>query len=335
VSAARRVALVAVAVVAGLGGCKGKAEARDLPVEPPPPAPPAEVARSVKLVPVAEGLTQPVWMTYARDDAEGRLFVVEKGGTVRLLRRRPDGMLTVDAAPLVDIGPRLSSGQEQGLLGLAFHPRFSGKKKLYIHYTDKHDNIHVAEFRLATDGKSVDYKSERDVLYIKHPFNNHNGGQLIFGPDNKLYIGTGDGGWANDPFGNGQDRKSRLGKMLRLDVDADKPEPETIMVACAIRGATTSIARRETCTSPTSDKIATRRSTSWRTIRSAGRTSAGRSWRGCTAASATAAIGAASACPSSSTTTRRAARSPAASSIAGARCRSSTASISMPTIARR
>jgi glucose/arabinose dehydrogenase len=188
------------------------------------------VARSVKLVPVAEGLRQPVWMTWAPDDTAARLFVVEKGGTIRGLRRGSDGKLAVDAAALVDIGPRLSSGQEQGLLGLAFHPHFAANKKLYIHYTDKHDNIHVAEFRLGPDGKSVDYESERDVLYLKHPFNNHNGGQLIFGPDNKLYIGTGDGGWGNDPFANGQDKKSRLGKMLRLDVDADKPAPETIMV---------------------------------------------------------------------------------------------------------
>jgi glucose/arabinose dehydrogenase len=150
---------------------------------------------------------------------------------VRGLRRGPDGRWRVEAAPLVDLGPRLSAGTEQGLLGLAFHPRFVTTRKLYIYYTDKHDNIRLSEFRVpAVDSKSVDYRSERELVVIKHPFNNHNGGQLVFAPDGKLWLGTGDGGWANDPFGNGQDRKSHLGKMLRLDVDADKPQLETVMI---------------------------------------------------------------------------------------------------------
>src|SRR5262249_41623170 len=147
-----------------------------------------------------------------------------------VLRRGSDRRWHADAAPLIDVGPRLSSATEQGLLGLAFHPRFLTNNKLYIYYTDKHDNIRVSEFRLRSDGKSVDYASERELIYIKHPFNNHNGGQLIFAPDGKLWLGTGDGGWANDPFGNGQNRKALLGKMLRLDVDADKPQLETVMV---------------------------------------------------------------------------------------------------------
>jgi hypothetical protein len=217
---------LALAVV--LCGCR--AEARDLPVEPPPPPPPLEVARSVKLEPVITALSQPVWMTYVPGDVQARLFVVEKAGTVRVLRRERDRRWHVDAQPLVDIGPRLSSATEEGLLGLAFHPRFTTNRKLYIYYTDKHENIRVAEFRVRDSGDSVDYSSERELLMIKHPFNNHNGGQLIFGPDGKLWLGTGDGGWANDPFGNGQDRRSHLGKLMRLDVDADKPTLETVMI---------------------------------------------------------------------------------------------------------
>lgn len=221
-----RISLFAVVILAG---CRS-ADARDLPVEPAPPAPPADVARSVKLVPVARDLKQPVAVAFAPGDPAHRLFAVEKAGTVRILRRAADGTLHADGAPLLDIGARLSSGQEQGLLGLAFHPRFAETRKLYLYYTDKHDNIHLAEFHAGSDGNRVDYGSERELLYIKHPFNNHNGGELVFGPDGKLYIGTGDGGWANDPFGNGQKRQSRLGKMLRLDVDAPKAEPETVLI---------------------------------------------------------------------------------------------------------
>jgi glucose/arabinose dehydrogenase len=200
----------------------------DLPVEPAPPPPPAEVAGAVALVEVAHGLSQPVWMTYAPRDPEKRLFVVEKTGTVRALRRDAAGKLLADGAPLLDVAGRLSHGQEQGLLGVAFHPKFPATPKLYIYYTDKHDNLHVAEFALR-DGK-IDYASERDLVTIKHPFNNHNGGQLLFGPDGKLWLGTGDGGWANDPFGNGQNRGSRLGKMMRLDADAPSPSPEIVLI---------------------------------------------------------------------------------------------------------
>jgi glucose/arabinose dehydrogenase len=197
-----------------LVGCR--ADAESLPVEPPPPAPPAEVARSVRLVRVVDGLKQPVGLVFAPRDPERRLFIVEKGGFVRVLR---GGRL--DAQPFLDVHDRVSGATEQGLLGLAFHPRFVDNGRFYVNYTDRKGDTRVVEFDRA-------YR-QRELLFVKQPFNNHNGGDLVFGPDGKLYVGLGDGGWANDPFGHGQDPKALLAKMLRLDVEAPgRPTPEIV-----------------------------------------------------------------------------------------------------------
>ena len=213
------VSSLAVALALLLIGCRAAAES--LPVEPPPPAPPADAARSVQLVRVAEGLHQPVALVFAPRDAERRLFVVEKSGFVRVLRPGGDGRLRVDARPFLDIHDRVSGSTEQGLLGLAFHPRFADNGRFYVNYTDRKGDTRVVEFDRA-------YR-QRELLFVKQPFNNHNGGDLVFGPDGKLYVGLGDGGWANDPFGHGQDPKALLAKMLRLDVDAPgRPAPEIV-----------------------------------------------------------------------------------------------------------
>ncbi|HEY2748137.1 MAG TPA: PQQ-dependent sugar dehydrogenase [Polyangia bacterium] len=205
----KRAAMLSMLLVVG---CRASAES--LPVEPPPPAPPPEIARAVKLVPFASGFRQPVAMAYAPRDPERRLFVVEKIGIVRVLR---DGKR--DPTPFLDVRDRVSGATEQGLLGLAFHPKFVENGRFYIYYTDRRGNIRIVEFDRAYH--------ERELLYVRHPFNNHNGGELVFGPDGKLYAGLGDGGWANDPFGNGQNPKALLAKMLRLDVDAPgKPAPQ-------------------------------------------------------------------------------------------------------------
>ncbi len=195
------------------------ARAQSLPVEPPLPAPPPAVARTVKLVKFVDGLVQPVALTHAPGDRERRLFVVEKRGLVRVVR---DGK--IDAQPFLDVHDRVSGATEQGLLGLAFHPRFADNGRFYVYYTDKRGDIRVVELDRA-------YR-QRELLFVRHPlFNNHNGGNLVFGPDGKLYVGTGDGGFANDPFGHGQDRESLLGKMLRLDVDAPgRPRPEIVAI---------------------------------------------------------------------------------------------------------
>jgi glucose/arabinose dehydrogenase len=194
----------------------GRAGAESLPVEPPPPAPPPEVARSVKLERVATGLRMPVALTFAPGDPEKRLFIVEKPGYVRVLR---GGRL--DPQPFLDVHDRVTGWTEQGLLGLAFHPQFATNGRFYVNYTDRKGDTRVVEFDRA--------RHERELLFVEQPFKNHNGGDLVFGPDGKLYIGLGDGGWANDPYGNGQDPDALLAKMLRLDVDQPgRPKVETV-----------------------------------------------------------------------------------------------------------
>jgi glucose/arabinose dehydrogenase len=145
--------------------------------------------------------------------------VVEQPGRIRLLR---SGALV--PAPYLDITDRVgSSGSEQGLLGLAFHPRFSENGRYFVNYTDRNGDTHIAEFRAGPTADQTDPATERTLLLVGQPFSNHNGGGLAFGPDGLLYIGLGDGGSGGDPFGNGQALNTLLGKLLRIDVDAAQP----------------------------------------------------------------------------------------------------------------
>ena len=169
---------------------------------------------TLELEEVARGLRQPLFVTHA-GDGSGRLFVVEKGGTIRTL---PDGDLFLDIADRVG-----SSGGEQGLLGLAFHPRFRENGYLYVNYTDRNGDTVIARYTAAPDRRSADPASERRLIFVDQPAANHNGGMLAFGPDGDLYAGLGDGGGANDIYRNAQNRGSLLGKLLRLDVDRGDP----------------------------------------------------------------------------------------------------------------
>ena len=149
----------------------------------------------------------------------GRLFVVEKAGRIVILR---DGQPL--PAPFLDIrGVVGSSGSEQGLLGLAFHPRYRENGRFFVNYTDRNGDTVIAEYRASGDPNAADPSTARQLLSIDQPAANHNGGHLVFGPDGYLWIGMGDGGGAGDRYGNGQNRRALLGKMLRIDVDAGDP----------------------------------------------------------------------------------------------------------------
>jgi glucose/arabinose dehydrogenase len=169
---------------------------------------------SLSLEPVVDQLVGPLGVTHA-GDASGRIFVVEQRGQIRVVQ---DGRLAGD--PFLNIGDRIRSGGERGLLGLAFHPSFPEDPRFFVNYTDLEGDTVVSSFTVpapAADRAVPD--SEQVRLRIEQPFANHNGGALAFGPDGYLYISTGDGGGGGDPDGNGQRLDSLLGKILRIDVD--------------------------------------------------------------------------------------------------------------------
>ena len=212
----------------GTAGAAAGAATTATPVPPPPgddkltPVP-ADIAAKVGLQEIAHGLSRPVLLTVAPGDARRRLFIIEQRGAIRILENG-----TLAQRPLFTIG-NLSTGEEEGLLGLAFHPKYQANGKLYVNYTAKDKSTHVVEYTVsAKDPDAVDTKAARELLHIAQPYSNHNGGNLAFGPDGKLYTGMGDGGAANDPHGNGQNDKALLAKLLRIDVDGPKPTVEIV-----------------------------------------------------------------------------------------------------------
>jgi glucose/arabinose dehydrogenase len=165
---------------------------------------------------VVAGLQRPVDL---QADGSGRLFVIEKAGRIRIIEN--DQLLE---PPFLDITDRVgSNGNEQGLLGLAFHPQFQENGRFFLNYTDTRGDTVIARFELSGDPNVADPASEVPLLGYDQPFPNHNGGALAFGPDGYLYIGSGDGGAAGDPMGNAQNTDTLLGKILRVDVDSGDP----------------------------------------------------------------------------------------------------------------
>src|SRR3954451_9764084 len=170
---------------------------------------------SVTFQKVVGGLSSPVYVTSARDGS-GRLFVVEQGGDVRTVTS--SGLLST---AYLDIRSRVLSGGEQGLLSIAFHPQFGTHPFVYAAYTRSDGALQVSRFKAASaTAKSVRASSEVRLFAVPHPNEtNHNGGQLMFGRSGTLYVTTGDGGGAGDPFGNAERLTSLSGKLLRIDVD--------------------------------------------------------------------------------------------------------------------
>lgn len=159
------------------------------------------------------GFDTPVYVHDA-PGAPGLLFVVEQPGTIRVTR---DGRTL--SQPFLDLRKRVKYGGEQGLLSIAFDPGYERNRRFFAYYTNRKGDIEVDGFKRRTDSEAeADPGSRRRVIKIKHrEFPNHNGGQLQFGPDGMLYLGTGDGGDAGDPHGNAQNRKVLLGKLLRIN----------------------------------------------------------------------------------------------------------------------
>lgn len=188
------------------------------PSEPVPEASTFPDPNLYHWVAIASGLERPVDIQNAGDHS-GRLFIIEKVGRIRIFQGGQ-----VLPFPFLDITDRVGSeGNEQGLLGLAFHPQYEENGYFFINYTGKDGNTIIARFRVSADPNLADPASESILLRVRQPYANHNGGALVFGIDGYLYIGLGDGGAAGDPLGNAQNLDSLLGKILRLDVDSAEP----------------------------------------------------------------------------------------------------------------
>jgi glucose/arabinose dehydrogenase len=173
---------------------------------------------NIVLEPVISGLDHPVLATNA-GDGSGRIFIVQQTGQILILKGT-----TLNATPFLDVSGLITNpaGGEQGLLGLAFDPNYSTNGNFFITYTDKTDvgNDILERFHVSANADIADSNSGQIVLSVTEPFENHNGGNIAFGPDGFLYFGLGDGGNGGDPQGNGQNTNTLLGKLLRLDVSS-------------------------------------------------------------------------------------------------------------------
>ena len=206
--------IVALACAISLGAC-GSSAARELPKttsDATSAAAPAAAASGVKLVNVGK-FKMPLYVTAPPKDLR-RVMVVQQGGRISVVR---DGEAL--STPFLDVSSRVTAGGEQGLLGLAFAPDYAKSGLFYVYFTRRDGKQEVAEFKRATSDRAS-ISSYRSVLVMDDPEGNHNGGQLNFGPDGLLYIGTGDGGGGGDQhgtIGNAQNLGSMLGKILRID----------------------------------------------------------------------------------------------------------------------
>src|SRR5688572_18393395 len=188
----------------GASACSGED-----PIEPP-------TGSGARLQEVVTGLSAPLYLTAPPGDP--RLFIVEKTGAIRIVK---DGLLL--PAAFLDLSSQISNGGEQGLLGLAFDPDYATTRRFIVHYTDAAGNTVVSRFQASDDPDHADPASEQIILTQVQPFSNHNGGQILFGPDGFLYLGLGDGGSGGDPDNRGQDLSDLLGSILRIDVQNGDP----------------------------------------------------------------------------------------------------------------
>ena len=171
---------------------------------------PGTLARTI----VAGGYTLPTYVTSPPGDAS-RLFVTQQAGVISLVRGG-----TPVATPFLDLSNLVTTSYERGLLSMAFAPDYATSGKFYVYFTGAGGDIHIEEYRRSSNADRADPATRRIVLTIEHSSeDNHNGGQLQFGPDGYLYAATGDGGGANDGHGNAQNLGTLLGKLLRIDPD--------------------------------------------------------------------------------------------------------------------
>jgi glucose/arabinose dehydrogenase len=155
---------------------------------------------------------EPLYVTAPPGD-RNRVFVVEKGGKVQLVVKGRRA-----SRPFLDLSGDVSTGGEQGLLSMAFAPDYRRTGRFYVDFTDRGGNTRVQEFKRSRSSPNrADRGSRRQILFVRQPFENHNGGLVLFGPDRLLYVGLGDGGAGGDPGNRAQRLDTLLGKILRID----------------------------------------------------------------------------------------------------------------------
>jgi glucose/arabinose dehydrogenase len=201
-------------------------------------------ALPIKVVPAFPNLQWPEWLIGAdtgkpRDprplllmgarDGTNRIFVGSEYGTVHVWPNDPSAKKMETFLDIREHVQYTDAQNEEGFLGLAFHPKYKDNGEFFVYYSlkptkkDPHVTV-VSRFKISKDDPNrADPKSEEVLLRIKHPYWNHKGGTIVFGPDGYLYVGLGDGGARDDPHGNGQNLKAILGKILRIDVDRKDP----------------------------------------------------------------------------------------------------------------
>jgi glucose/arabinose dehydrogenase len=171
-------------------------------------------AQNIALQSFATGFNSPVEITNAGDS---RLFIVQKGGLIRILNSNG----TINTTPFLNLSSIISSNGERGLLGLAFHPNYSTNGFFFVNYTNTSGNTVIARYSVSSGNPDIANSTGTILMTITQPFSNHNGGTIKFGPDGYLYIGMGDGGGSGDPGNRAQNINDNLGKMLRIDVNSN------------------------------------------------------------------------------------------------------------------
>ncbi len=174
---------------------------------------------------MVNGLHAPVRVTFA-PGAPGLLYVVEQGGLIRVVKAGK-----IQSRPFLDVRVLTRAGGEQGLLGLAFAPDYATSRQFVVDYTDRNGDTRVVRYR--SNGSTALPASATQLLFVKQPYSNHNGGMVEYGKDGLVYVGMGDGGSGGDPENRAQNPASLLGKILRLD--PARPTAEPVMVALGVR----------------------------------------------------------------------------------------------------
>ncbi len=213
------VVLAAVTVYVASGAELPREAQRSAQSGPPQPARESGTAHSFDVEPFARGFNRPTYVGSAPGDAKGIWVLEQPGRVIRIAggRRRT----------VLDLSSQVRVGAEQGLLGMAFHPDFADNRRVYLHWSDRRGHTRVATLRAGRNFR-MSAGSARPLLFQRQPEENHNGGQLAFGPDGRLYLGLGDGGGAFDPRRNAQNPNTRLGKIIATPVDG-RPRWKTVV----------------------------------------------------------------------------------------------------------